>query len=272
MDGVRLDAIKHMSREFYLRWLYDMRCAVGHELFCVGEYWTGDTGALVHYLGNEKALSLFDVPLHFKFFHASRDGAQIDFQHILSGTLVDVDPVHAVTFVDNHDTQPNQSLESTVAPWFKPIAYALILLREAGYPCVFFADLYGLPNDRIPAVAELPLLLEIRRRFAFGEQRDYFDEPDLVAWARMGDQDHEDSGCVVVLSSRIDEEDKVVKPINLGCEHAGEKWVCVLGEAQEPIEVEEDGTTSFAAGKKSMISVYLREEAARALNCIPINI
>ena len=272
VDGVRLDAIKHMSREFYLRWLYDIRCALGRELFCVGEYWTGDTGALVHYLGNEKALSLFDVPLHFKFFHASRDGAQIDFKHILSGTLVDVDPVHAVTFVDNHDTQPNQALESTVAPWFKPIAYALILLREAGYPCVFFADLYGLPNDRIPAVAELPLLLEIRRRFAFGEQRDFFDEHDLVAWARMGDEGHEHSGCVVLLSSRSEGEEVVTKDINLGGEHAGEKWVCVLGEAHEPIEVKEDGVASFVAGKKSMISVYLHEEAARALNNIPINI
>ncbi len=271
VDGVRLDAIKHMSRSFYLRWLNDMRRALGRELFCVGEYWTGDTGALTYYLGEEKAMSLFDVPLHFKFFHASRDGAQIDFQHILAGTLVDVDPVHAVTFVDNHDTQPNQALESTVAPWFKPVAYAIILLREAGYPCVFFADLYGLPNDRIPAVAELPLLLEIRRRFAFGEQRDFFDEPDLVAWERSGDEAHPDSGCVVVLSSRGSSEGPVQKTIDLGAQHGGEKWACVLGEAREPVQVDENGVGTFVVGN-AMISVFLREEAARALNNIPINI
>ena len=35
------------------------------------------------------------------------------------------------------------ALESVVEPWFKPLAYALILLRRDGYPCVFTADYYG---------------------------------------------------------------------------------------------------------------------------------
>lgn len=271
VDGVRLDAIKHMSRAFYLRWLNDMRVATGRELFCVGEYWSADTGLLLNYLGAEKAMSLFDVPLHFKFFHASHDGARIDFQHILSGTLLEADPVHAVTFVDNHDTQPNQALESTVQAWFKPVAYSLILLREAGYPCVFFADLYGLPNDRIPAVAELPLLLEIRRRFAFGYQADFFDEPDLVAWERSGDPEHPMSGCVVVLSSRDGSEEPVRKTLPMGEHHAGEEWICVLGENRGPVEVQEDGSATFEVGT-AMVSVYLRVEAARSLNNIPINI
>lgn len=271
VDGVRLDAIKHMSRGFYLRWLNDMRAAVGRELFCVGEYWSADTGLLVNYLGEEKAMSLFDVPLHFKFYHASHDQKRIDFQRILEGTLVDADPVHAVTFVDNHDTQPNQALESTVEHWFKPVAYSLILLREAGYPCVFFADLYGLPNDRIPAVAELPLLLEIRRRFAFGPQLDWFDEPDLVAWARSGDDAHNMSGCVVVLSSRDGSEQPVQKTLEFGSEHAGEQWCCVLGENRGLVELDATGTGTFVTGT-AMLSVYLRVEAARALDNIPINI
>ncbi|MBR3317073.1 MAG: alpha-amylase [Atopobiaceae bacterium] len=269
VDGVRLDAVKHMSRAFYLRWLDDMRRNLGRELFCVGEYWSGDTGALVHYLGNERAMSLFDVPLHFKFFHASRDGARIDFQHILAGTLVDVDPIHAVTFVDNHDTQPKQALESTVAPWFKPVAYSIILLREAGYPCVFFADLFGLPNDRIPAVAELPLLLEIRRRFAFGQQRDFFDEPDLVAWERTGDGAHPNSGCVIVLSSRDSSEESVSKRIHVGHSHAGEEWVCVLGEGHPPVQIDENGDATFVVGK-AMVSVFLCAEAALSLDNFPI--
>ncbi len=269
VDGVRLDAIKHMSRKFYLRWLNDIRRSLGRELFCVGEYWLGDVGTLMHYLGEEKAMSLFDVPLHFKFFHASYDGARIDFQHILQGSLVEADPVHTVTFVDNHDTQPNQSLESTVAAWFKPVAYSLILLRESGYPCVFFADLYGLPNDKIPAVAELPLLLEIRRRFAFGKQTDMFDDPDLVAWRRSGDEAHENSGCVVILSSRDGSEKPVEKTIKMGKKHAGEKWICVLGEGRGPVKVDENGRAKFVIGN-TMLSVFLRTKAARSLNNIPI--
>ena len=271
VDGVRLDAVKHMSRAFYLRWLREMRKNCGRELFCVGEYWSPDVDPLIDYLGKEKEMSLFDVPLHFRFFNASRNGDHIDFKRIFDDTLVDADPVHAVTFVDNHDTQPNQSLESTVENWFKPVAYALILLREAGYPCVFFADLYGLPNDGIPAVVELPLLLEIRRRFAFGRQVDYFDNHDLVAWVRKGDAAHELSGCCVVLSSRDGSEKPVHKKVNLGKEHAGELWTCVLGEGREPVEVDEDGSVDFVTGN-TMLSVFLRVEAARALNNFPINV
>ena len=49
---------------------------------------------------------------------------------IFDGTIVKEKPDKAVTFVDNHDTQIGQSLESWVLDWFKPHAYSLILLRN----------------------------------------------------------------------------------------------------------------------------------------------
>src|SRR5262245_58132046 len=64
-------------------------------------------------------------------------------RRLLAGTLVKMRPTQVVTFVDNHDSQPLQALESPVAPWFKPLAYAIILLRAEGYPCVFYPDYYG---------------------------------------------------------------------------------------------------------------------------------
>ena len=48
--------------------------------------------------------------------------------------------------------------------------------------------------------------------------------------------------------------------------------MCVLGEGRDPVVVADDGTAEFPAGPKSMISVYLREEAALSLNSFPINI
>ena len=241
LDGLRLDALKHMSREFYQRWLAEMRASVDHELFVVGEYWTYSLDALRAYIGAEESLSLFDVPLHFNFFHASENPEGADFRTLFDGTLVASDPIRAVTFVENHDTQPDQALESTVGHWFKPAAYALILLREAGYPCVFFADLYGLPNDGIPAVAELPLLMEIREDFAFGKQNDYFDEPDIVGWTREGSE--EGAGCAVVLSR----QDGGAKLMNVGAAHAGESWVCVLGE-ENTVQIDDEGWAHFPAG------------------------
>jgi alpha-amylase len=38
-DGFRLDAIKHISIEFFNEWLDTIRQQSGKELFTVGEYW-----------------------------------------------------------------------------------------------------------------------------------------------------------------------------------------------------------------------------------------
>ena len=73
--------------------------------------------------------------------------------------------------MDNHDTQPGQSLESWVEGWFKASAYTLILLRSFGYPCVFYGDLAGIPTRNIGPVTELPALMRLRRDNAHGEER-----------------------------------------------------------------------------------------------------
>jgi alpha-amylase len=117
----------------------------------------------------------------------------------------------AVTFVDNHDTQPLQALESVVESWFKPLAYAIILLRSEGYPCVFYPDYYGAhykDKGRDGKEYEIWLdshqvilnqLLHARQTFAYGPQYDYFDHPDIIGWTRLGSTAH--PGAMAVLLS-----------------------------------------------------------------------
>ncbi len=74
---------------------------------------------------------------------------------------------------------------SHVEEWFKPLAYAFILLRERGYPCIFFPDYYGsldwVENGNLwhraqkPGREYLDLLLKLRKEFALGEERYYAD-------------------------------------------------------------------------------------------------
>jgi alpha-amylase len=85
-------------------------------------------------------------------------------------------PAKAVTFVENHDYQFGREFNSHVREWFKPLAYAFILLRDRGYPCVFFADYYGshekFEHQGQPSGREyLDLLLKLRKQFALGEER-----------------------------------------------------------------------------------------------------
>ncbi|HAI81512.1 MAG TPA: alpha-amylase, partial [Chryseobacterium sp.] len=91
----------------------------------------------------EGCMSLFDSSLQQNFHIASKEGADYDLRKIFDETLTLLNPAFSVTVVDNHDTQPLQALEAPVEKWFKPLAYALILLRENGYPCVFYPDLFG---------------------------------------------------------------------------------------------------------------------------------
>ena len=90
---------------------------------------------------------LVDVRLHQNLFEASQEMEDYDLRTIFDQTLVKNHPDSAVTFVDNHDTQRGQALESTIAEWFKPAAYALILLRQTGLPCIFYGDYYGISDE-----------------------------------------------------------------------------------------------------------------------------
>lgn len=260
VDGFRLDALKHISRAFFHRWLTRLREATGKELFTVGEYWSPEVEDLESYLG-EVPMSLFDVPLHYRLFDASNSMGERDLAHVFDDTLVQREPIRAVTFVDNHDTQPNQALQSTVQDWFKPSAYMLILLREAGYPCVFFGDLFGIPNDgNIPVVAELPLLMELRQRFAFGPQNDYLDDANLIGWTREGDDAHPMSGVAVVLT----DAEGGSKRMRVGARHAGSTFCCVVGSEEKDVAIDDEGYGEFSCGGGCGCA-YVRSEVVRSL-------
>lgn len=198
VNGFRLDAIKHISSWFFPEWIDTLEKHAGKDLFVVGEYWQNNIGALHWYIDRVGGrMAVFDVPLHYNFHQASKSGGHYDMRRILDGTLMQQRPTHAVTFVENHDSQPLQALESVVEPWFKPLAYALILLRREGYPCVFYADYYGAEYDDRGYHIVMPShrwlidkFLHVRTHYAYGAQYDYFDHPNIIGWTRLGDALH----------------------------------------------------------------------------------
>ncbi len=213
IDGFRLDAVKHVRAGFFAEWLDQVRCYAHRDLFTVGEYWSEDLRALHWFLSRTGGrISLFDVPLHYNFHRASKAGQSYDLRQILDNTLMQQQPALAVTFVDNHDSQPLQALESVVEAWFKPLAYALILLRREGYPCVFYGDYYGAHyRDRGRDGNEYEIWLDshrwlidqflhARRHYAYGPQYDYFNQPNCIGWTRLGDAEHP-GGLAVLMSN-----------------------------------------------------------------------
>jgi alpha-amylase len=164
----------------------------------VAEYISETTGPLHDYLTQVSArgdypqdICLFDFPLRFKFHRASWAGDSFDLRELGRDTLLAEQPSKAVTFVENHDYQYGREWESHVLEWFKPLAYAYILLRAGGYPCIFHADYYGVDprldgRGQAPGQEYLQLLLTLRKHFALGEER-YYDERNVAGWVRLGE-------------------------------------------------------------------------------------
>lgn len=243
VDGFRLDAVKHIGFSFFTHWLAKLRQDTGKALPAVGEYWKDDVGTLEHYLDKSgQIMGLFDVPLHFNFARLSHANGAFDLRRLFENTLVGRRPASAVTFVDNHDTQPGQALQSWVDGWCKPLAYACILLREAGTPCVFYGDLYGIPQSSVGPVAELPALLAARKTRAYGLQTDYLDDAGVIGWTLSGDAEHPGSGLAVVLADHGNESSKTMC---VGARHAGEAFVELLGKRTEPLVIGPDGCAAF---------------------------
>lgn len=267
-DGMRLDAVKHIAPQFYNEWLAYMRGLTGKEMFTVAEFWEpGNLPVLEQYIAaTDGKVSLFDAPLQNRFHAASHSGSGFDMQTIFDGTLVQSHPHLAVTLVSNHDTQPLQALEAPVESWFQPLAYALILLREKGYPCIFYPDLYSAEyTDRgqdggehhvvMPAMTILPVLCRLRKEASYGTEHNYFDHPTCIGWTREGEDDVPHSGCAVVLSNG----DPGNKRMFVGQRHIGKTFVDALQHEMQEIIIDENGGAEFYCPGGS-VSVWINKE------------
>ncbi len=253
LDGFRMDAVKHISEEFIKEFLIEIRKTYGEKFYSVGEYWKDDLETLQNYLENiGYETDLFDVGLHFNFHEASLKGNEFDLSGILDNTILMTDSMKAVSFVDNHDSQHGSALESQIESWFKPHAYAIILLSEKAYPCLFYGDYYGTGGEGSPHRWIIDQLLYARRNNAYGEQVNYFDNPNIIAIYRKGKADDGNTGCIAVLSNDIPGE----KEIDLGKHKTGQVWKEITGSGFENIVINEDGKGIFKVeGKK--ISVWI---------------
>lgn len=256
VDGFRLDAVKHIPASFYRDFFNHIRTHFGgRELLGVGEYWSANVGELQEYLKNtEGVMKLFDVPLHFKFMAAGTGGKDFDLTTIFDGTLTQADSLSSVTFVENHDTQPGQSLESPVADWFKPLAYALILLRREGYPCVFEADYDGSDTPECKMISHrwlIDAMLDARKRFHFGDQHDYFDHPNTIAWVRTGDAEHPGSMVVVMTNGEAGS-----KRVNAFAKEAA--FVDRTGHIKEEVRTDGEGWAEFPCPPGSL-SIWIQK-------------
>lgn len=266
VDGFRMDAVKHMSYRFLKEWIQHMR-ETNKDLFFLAEYLTGNVDLLEKW--NQvvaEECQLFDIPLHHNFYEASMQREHYDLTKIFDNTFLQRKPERSITFVDSHDTQPFQALQSFVEYWFKPLANAIVLLREQGIPCIFFPCLYGATYEEekdgetykveIASVPALREMMMVRHHLAYGGQHDYFDHANVVGWTRLGAEDKQYSGCAILMSNGAEG----FKKMDLGKTHAKKNFIDITGNRPEKITTDDNGAAEFKVNGSS-VSVWVREEA-----------
>lgn len=263
IDGFRLDAIKHIDFEYFKTWLDKRQEQMEKEPFVVGEYWSDDIEKLEYYLSQSGGqIQLFDVPLHFNLDQAASTNGDFDMRGIYANTMIERHPELAVSFVDNHDTQEGQALESWVQPWFKEQAYGLILLRKRGTPCVFWGDLYGIPEQNVePVGINLRRMLALCGHADFVSEYDYFDDADRIGWTNEIEIEGEKTGLATLLTNRKGG----TKYMIINESQAGKVYVDLLGRHAIPITLDEKGGAEFHVDDAS-ISVWIDQDLLSKIN------
>ncbi|KAF2683772.1 glycoside hydrolase family 13 protein [Lentithecium fluviatile CBS 122367] len=258
LKGFRLDAVQHFSERFTNDWVDNLRDECGEDMFVVGEFWVGDPQQMVAWLESmHHKFSLYDAPLVYNFSNISKSEAA-DLRKVFDNTLVQTQPVCAVTVVMNHDTQPGQTVATPVEGFFKPLAYSLILLRREGYPSIFYGDLYGMKgeNPEPPSCGnKLADLMLARKLYAYGDQEDYWDDANCIGWVCRGTWD-KPAGLACIMSNKGPGQIRMA----VGTEHAGEKWTDVLDWEEGEVEIDEEGYGLFKCPGVS-VSVWVNKEA-----------
>jgi alpha-amylase len=259
LKGFRFDACQHFSERFTNEFIANLEKHFGKgKLFLVGEFWTGEVEPMLKYLDDmHHKFSLYDSPLLYNFSSISTT-EKGDLRKVFDDSLVQRRPESAVTVVMNHDTQPGQTVATPIEDFFKPLAYALILLRKEGYPSIFYGDLYGMKGEHATGPScggKLAHLALARKLFAYGDQDDYFDEQTCLGFVRKGTDDRK-SGLACVLSNAEPGE----KRMFVGEMHAGEVWTDVLGWQGDEVTIGEDGFGLFKCAGTS-VSVWVNKDA-----------
>ncbi|KAH6652880.1 alpha-amylase [Truncatella angustata] len=265
LGGLRLDAVRHFSASFLRDLMRHIDTSVGQDWFVVGEYWRGNVevlSAYVEYMNYR--LSLFDVPLVEGFYKVST-GAEPDIRRLFDDSLAAIKPANTVTIVTNHDTQPGQTMEMHVEPFFIPIAYAIILLcADFGLPCVFWGDIYGIRGPRRPQPPPqdglmVPRLMLARKFWAYGTEMSYFsDSKTCIGFTRFGHPSRSGGAGLAVTANigwRCDE-----KRMCVGRQHAGERWADVLGKAWGEVCIDDAGYGVFPVAPRG-VSVWTNKAA-----------
>jgi alpha-amylase len=180
VQGYRLDNTKGVSTDFMLP-LLNHGALAGK--FAVGEFADGNIDLIEQWANAmQHRASSFDFPLHFLLKTMCNNPDSMDMGSLDHAGLAGVDPLGAVTFVENHDSDRGGIGGPIVRN--KMLAYAYILTSE-GYPCIFYRD-YSTDKNCFGLKPSIDRLIWIHEHLANGGTLQRWKDGGVFAFERMG--------------------------------------------------------------------------------------
>ena len=96
----------------------------------------------------------------------------------------------------------------------------------------------------------------VRKMYAYGDQGDYFGQPNCIGWTRSGTWGRP-FGLACVMSNTGPNE----LWMEVGHEHIGERWTDVLGWSQGKVLINQDGWGCFWCPGGVSVAVWVNEQA-----------
>jgi alpha-amylase len=178
-QGYRIDDTKGLAVAFVSRFL-NSKAMQGK--FAVGEYFDGNPDTLNWWVWNSGMngrCATFDFGVRFALAAMCNNAGHWNMAQLDRLGYAGRDPAHAVTFVENHDTDLNFP---TI--WNKLLGYAYILTSE-GYPCVYYKD-YSTDNGCYGLKPLLDNLIWIHENLANGQTAYRWKDYQFVVYERTG--------------------------------------------------------------------------------------
>jgi alpha-amylase len=153
--------------------------------FAAGEYFDGNPSSLQWWVWNSGMggrCNVFDFTLHWAIQAMCNNNSSWWMGGLQGAGYIALDPMHAITFVDNPDTDLSYG-ESVI--WNKMLGYALILTAE-GYPSIYYKD-YSTDTGCYGLKPLIDNLIWIHENLAFGSTLTRWgNDPQVYVFERQG--------------------------------------------------------------------------------------
>ncbi|MCR5677585.1 MAG: IPT/TIG domain-containing protein [Agathobacter sp.] len=202
VDGIRVDAVKHMPQGWQKNWLSSIY--EEHDVFVFGEWFNGGTGndPEMTDFANNSGMSLLD----FRYANAVRSAigdetsSMKDLYQVMVDTASDYDEVNdQVTFIDNHDMSRFMTLSTNNAAAVNE-AYVM-LLTSRGVPTIYYGSEQYLTGSTDPynrgdmtsfnrnstayrIISKLAPLRKTNAALAYGQTKERWMNDDVLIYER----------------------------------------------------------------------------------------